>query len=311
MRKHRVSISLFITWVLVLTVVAGEVRVVTWDTDHAAVPAKLDEKQKNLFGIIRLGVSVVPEPKVMEFTFLGGSALGLSPEQARSLQSLLVNRYKKIEADERFSRLPSALPYCFSAKKPGNGLASVYVPDLVTGKTNVILFLHGFGGSFIYYQHYLASIFPDHVIICPAYGVSCSHISSVYLEECVEAVRKDVKVEFKKPVLMGLSAGGFGGFREYARRPGSYAGFICLAAFPPKDVIPVSPRDGRIRVVAGGDEVFVKNGMLGRAEDRLKRRTADYVSHLIADSGHFFMLSAEEATTVVLRKWNETLQGER
>jgi len=287
---------------------AAEVEAIAWNTRHAAPAATLEGKQKGLLPLIRLGVSALDESQVMQLTFLGGAALGLPPEKARSLHTLLAKRYRDIANDITFSSAPSALAYCYSAAKPDKGFASVYIPDSPAAKSNVILFLHGYGGSFTFYQHYLASAFPDHVIICPAYGISCANVPSAYLQECMDAVSKKLGFQVKRPVLMGLSAGGFGGFREYVRRSRSYAGFVCLAAYPPQGIVSRSPRDGRIRLVAGGDEHFVKNNLLRRLELSLKRRTMDYSSRLVPGQDHFFMLGAEKATKKILQDWNTELQ---
>ena len=244
----------------------------------------------------------------MQLTFLGGTFLGLSPDKARSLHQLLSQRYRDIESDEVFSGAPSALAYCYAASSPESGFATIYVPDTASEESNVILFLHGYGGSFMFYLHYLAAAFPDHIIVCPAYGISCSQIPSAYLQECQDAVSDGLGFGLKRPVLIGLSAGGFGGFREYVRTPDAYAGFICLAAYPPKDVLADSPAHGRIRMMAGEEEAFVKKRWLRRAEDRLKQRTPDCVSRLIPNQGHFFMLGAEAATKEVLQEWDADLQ---
>jgi len=293
---------------LLINARAGEVEIVEWKTEHASVPAELPDKKKHLLPLIRLGVAAVSEAKVMRLTFVGGNVLGLSTEKSKELHRLLAKRYREISADEIFADVPSSLAYCYSAEKPDSGRATVYVPDEVTAETKVILFLHGYGGSFLFYQHFLAEVFPDHLIVCPAYGISCAKIPRTYIEECLAATAEKIGVELKAPVLIGLSAGGFGGFREYTRRPEAYTGFICMAAYPPAKIVPRSPIDGRIRLVAGGDESFVKNRVLQRAELKLKRRTVDYESRLIAGEGHFFMLSAEEETKAALQSWDDELR---
>ena len=47
----------------------------------------------------------------------------------------------------------------------------------------------------------------------------------------------------------------------------------------------------------------MQDGTLRRLEVELKRRTEDCESHMIADEGHFFMLSAEEETKRYLKRW--------
>jgi len=288
---------------------AAEVRNLSWDTEHASSPAQLDEKKQSLLPLIRLGVSTLSEAQAMKLTYIGGKGLGLNDKDAKSLNSLLVEKYKHIEADEVFASASSSLSYCFSANKPKIGRASVYLPDKVKKESKVILFLHGYGGSFIFYQYFLAKTFPDHIIICPAYGISSAFISSEYLQESLIATSKELGFKIQHPVLIGLSAGGFGGFREYVRNQEAYLGYICLAAFPPDKVMPKLPLEGKIRVVVGGDESFVKNGKLRRSEIKLKGRIKDYKSRLIANHGHFFMLSAEEETKAILKRWNEEISS--
>jgi len=172
---------------------------------------------------------------------MDASTLGLPTDQSAQLHGLLTKRYDAISKDSLYGKAPSALPYCFSKVKPRFGYASMYVPDNVSDDTPVILFLHGYGGSFLYYQEYLSSEFPDHIIICPAFGIGCSKISSEYLAGCMAAASKKVGVKFTTPVLIGLSAGGFGGFREYVRTPSRYKGYICIAAYPPQKLSQKSP----------------------------------------------------------------------
>ncbi len=288
---------------------AGVVRQISWNTENASPPAKFDENQKNLLPLIRFGVSALPEPQVMQLSFFGGSALGLPEDKAQSLHALLAKRYELIGSDEVFSKVPSALSYCFSATKPETGFATVYVPEGATLATKVILFLHGYGGSFMFYQHYFGSAFPDHIVICPAFGISCANVPSEYIQESLDATSKELGFRLRLPVLMGLSAGGFGGFREYTKRPASYAGYICLAAYPPDDVVSLSPQSGRIRIVAGGKEPFVESGVFRNGVQNLKKRTANCSSQLIPDQDHFFMLGAEDTTKKLLKTWNAELQN--
>ncbi len=290
---------------------AAEVRAISWETDHAAPAATLGQEKEELFSMIRLGVSTLPESEIMKLTFLGGSALGLPPEMAKSLHSLVTQRYEEISSDEFFPEVPSALPHCYSPKQPSHGFATLYVPDHSGADTKVIVFLHGFGGSFRFYLHFLAKTFPDHLILCPAYGINTSAISGDYLAECLEAASGDLGFSLRKPLLMGLSAGGFGGFREYGKNHRAYRGFICLAAYPPGDTIFLVPAESRIRLVAGAKESFVIDGTLRKAEKEIERRVVDYQSRLIPDQDHFFLLGDEETTRRLLRKWDSELRGDQ
>ena len=81
-----------------------------------------------------------------------------------------------------------------------------------------------------------------------------------------------------------------------------------MAAYPPQDVFGKTPRNGRIRLVAGADEYFVKNRYVQRSANRMKYRTKDYATEFIPQEDHFFMLSAEEKTQEILKKWALELQ---
>lgn len=288
---------------------AAEIRTIAWDTEHAAPAANLGEEKKELLPLIRLGVSSLPEAEVMKMTFLGGSALGLSPEMASSLHLLVTKKYEEISSDKAFSKVPSALPYCFSPEKPNRGFATLHIPDQLNPDTEIILFLHGFGGSFQFYLHFLAKTFPEHLIVCPAFGINTANIDSFYLSDCIEAVSTELGTPLKKPLLIGLSAGGFGGFREYAKNHRTYRGFICLAAYPPKDALLRLSPECKVRLVAGTEEPFVIDGSLHKVEQTMKRRISDYRSELIPEQDHFFLLSAEERSRKLLQQWDAELQG--
>ncbi len=287
---------------------AAEVRAISWETKHAAPCAVLDGEGEKLLPLVRFGVAAFPEQTVMQLTFVGGYMLGLPQDKAKSLQELFTGYYQRVGEDPVFSQVPSALGYCYAKERNSQGFATVYVPEQVKKSSRVICFLHGYGGSFSLYLHYLAEAFPEHVIICPAYGIGCSRISSEYLAECLRATSNELGHKLLPPVLIGLSAGGVGGFREYARRPQEYLGYICLAAYPPRDVLAKLPAGGRIRLIGGGEEGFVMNRTLQRSEIRMKRRVKDYESHIIPNQDHFFLLSAEEETRRYLKKWDRVLR---
>ena len=147
MKQLGVMLFSLLTFALVNS---AEVKVIKWPTQNASPPAQLDEKNQKLLPLVRLGVNALPESSVMQMTFIGGAAVGLPKDKAKELQKLVSRKYQQISEDSVFSKVPSALPYCFSATKPNQGMATVYIPNKVTPKTNVILFLHGYGGGFTF-----------------------------------------------------------------------------------------------------------------------------------------------------------------
>lgn len=310
MVKARMRIFQILAFVLIWASdsYTAEVKAISWETKHAAPVVVLDGENEKLLPLVRFGVTALPEQTVMRLTFVGGYALGLPKDKAKSLQELFSRYYQRIGEDPIFSQMPSALEYCYAKEKNSKGFATIYVPDEVKKNSRVICFLHGSGGSFSLYLYYLAEMFPEHIIICPAYGSGCAHISSEYLAGCVQAASDELGHKLERPILVGLSAGGFGGFREYVRRPQRYLGYICIAAYPPRDVFAKLPVGGRIRVICGGDERFVRNGVLEKSERRVRGRVKDYESHIIPNQDHFFLLSAQEETRRLLKGWERDLR---
>ena len=288
---------------------SAELLTAIWKTQHASPPAQLKADQAVLLPLIQLGVATVPEPAIMQLTFIGGSALGLTPEHAEQLHDQLSALYLKINEDDLYGAAPSALPYCYSNRKPDQGFATIYAPNKTDKNTPVILFLHGYGGSFTFYSYYFQQSFPNHLIICPAFGISMANVNSEYLSECMDAVSKKLKHPLHTPTLIGLSAGGRGGAREYARQPHRYLGYIGMAAYVPKDVINVMPQNGRIRFVAGKQETFVTNNVFQRHAIALKKRCPDFQAKLIPEANHFFMLTAEDPTRKLLKQWVDELEN--
>jgi pimeloyl-ACP methyl ester carboxylesterase len=244
----------------------------------------------------------------MHFTYFGSTTLGLPSEKAKRLQALLTERYRKIASDPLFEEADSALSYCFSRTRPETGRMTVYLPEGAGEKSPVILFLHGYGGSFLFYQHYLVSLFPDHILVFPAYGDSCSHIPREYLQECLAEVSSETGWKLPRPVLMGISAGGYGGFREYARNPRGYLGLVSIAAPPPSGIVSQVQKGSRVRLVAGGEEGFVTDGRFAKAVRQLEERGVEVRSRVLPGEDHFFLLSSEKTTSEVLSAWDAELR---
>jgi pimeloyl-ACP methyl ester carboxylesterase len=229
--------------------------------------------------------------------------LGLTQQQAKELQPLVAHRYALLEQSALYSNVKSALPYCFSAQRPTNGLASAYVPTGATSNTPTILFIHGYGGSFLWYQHYLSENFPGHIIISPAYGISGATIPQAYVAESVDAVSKRLGFKLSNSNLIGLSAGGFGACRLYTLEPRFYRQMICLAAYPPDDTLSQFRRNSRPRFLVGAMEPYVATGEFNRRIDRVRRVCSTVEAETIPKSDHFFLLTEQAVTVDSLRKW--------
>lgn len=167
----------------------------------------------------------------------------------------------------------------------------------------MLVFLHGYGGSFLWYQHLLAEHFPQYVIVCPAYGINTSTISSEYVQECMQAVGLRLGRQIVKPVLLGLSAGGFGACDVYTQHPERFDRLICLAAYPPEDLLLKFPREAKAAFIAGGAEYYVKSGDFARRIGKVRQFAPATLDFSVPQADHFFLLSHTALTMAKLREW--------
>lgn len=269
-----------------------EVWQVRWPSQNTAPPAKVEGDAARFLPSFRLALNSLPEGAVVSLALSQPAMLGITPAHAKTLQPLVADPYRRIVASETWRNVPSMLSYCFSAAKPDHGLATVRIPEGVGPQSPVILFLYGYGGSFLWYQHHLARHFPKHIIICPAWGISPASIPPAYLQECLVAVQTRTGHALAKPWLLGLSAGGFGACRVANAAADAFAGMICIAAYPlSSPVVRSNPH-----FIAGSEETFVKSGYFGRT-------TAASKHHLIQGGDHFFLLTHPDETMAKLTEW--------
>lgn len=301
MRRPVLLVALLLLGALMIAPVhAQQVIQLAWPTRHAASPAEVPPEAAEYLPMLRASAAYLPESTIVAMALSQSSALGLDEAQAQKLGALVAKRYERIEADPRFKDIPSALGYCFSEKRPSQGQALVCVPRGATAQTPVMLFIHGYGGSFLWYAHQLAEWFPDRIIICPAYGISPANIPAQYVGECLAATAKRIGHPLSTPTIVGLSAGGFGAARLYTTSPAGYRRLVVIGAYPPDDVIPRWPKTAQAGFVVGSLEDYVQNGAFAARARSLSTRSAGVRTAVIAGADHFFLITHPEQTRKTL-----------
>ncbi len=280
-----------------------EVVRVTWPTAHAAPPATIPGFSAQEMAGLRLGMVLFSESNVVDLAAQQAGQLGLSAPGVANLRRLFSERYRAINHDAVFRNAASALPYCFSVSVPKEGLALVYRPKNFTSNSPVLIFLHGYGGSCLWSQQLLAETFPNYLTICPAFGIDSASMPNAYLSECLQAVRKKTGPISRRPVLMGLSAGGFGATRIYTRAPDDFSRLIVFAAYPPEETLSRFNRNMTVRFLAGADEDYVKSGQFNRYMQSIRSRAGDLEYKTIPGGDHFFMLAKKDESLKILRAW--------
>jgi hypothetical protein len=276
---------------------------VRWQTSRASPPVSLAGVAPGWLPFIRAGVANAAEETVVATGLSQSHVIGLRPEEISRLQELFAAYYRGLRSSPLFKELPSALPYCLSERKPQLGLATVYVPRKLSKETRAVVFVHGYGGSLLAYPHYLSSLFSNHVIVCPAYGISPAEISDEYLSEAVKAVAARLNISLTRPTLVGLSAGGFGACRAYVSAPQEYGQLIVIGAYAPDEVAGKWTREMDVRFLVGSKESYVANGSFQKQMLSLKPRVKSLKWKAIPAADHFFLLSHQGATRSALAEW--------
>ena len=280
---------------------ARQVVTLSWPTRNAAPAPDLEPPADTFLPALRFAVSRLPESATVNLALSQPSFLGLTSADAELLQRLVAQRYQKIAADPVFARVPSALTYCFADEKPASGLATLYVPANAGPQTPAIVFLHGYGGSFLWYLHYLAELFPNHVILAPAHGMSDAGMPPDYALEAVRAAEKRLGFPLAKPTLIGLSAGGFNACRTYVVYPARFTSLRVLAAYPPPETLARFPKNSVPRFLAGGSEFYVTDGTWESARRQLALRGTAAQFATVPAAGHFFLLTHPKESAAWLR----------
>lgn len=276
---------------------SAEVVQVTWQTQKAAPAVQFTRPLADFLGPFRLAMQVLPESSIVALALSQPAMLGLTDAQAAVMRPRVAERYALISTSPVYSRVTTALPYCFAEKQPSYGLARVHVPDGMSAQTEVLVFLHGYGGSFLWYQHLLAERFPHHLIVCPVHGINTALVSPDYIQECLAAVSSRLHRSIEKPTLVGLSAGGTGVCQLYTSHPERFGQMICLASYPPTDLLTKFPRHGKILFVAGAKEFFVASGDFMRRIRSVHLEVPGTQGFIVPDADHFFLLTHTDVTT--------------
>lgn len=282
---------------------ADEVIQVRWKTAYAASPPQLEHPAADYLPYFRLALTTLPESAIVALCLSQPGMLGLSDSQAAEMRPLVAARYDLIAKSPAYAGVSSALPYCYAETRALSGMAQVHLPTGADSQTPVLVFLHGFGGSFLWYQHLLAENFSQHIIICPAYGISPAAVPGEYVLECIKAVGARLGRTVQKPILLGLSAGGFGACSVYTRHPESFDRMICIAAYPPDEMLSRFPRHAKAAFIAGGEEPFVKSGLFSRNVGRVRQRAPVTQEYIVHGADHFFLLTHTPQTMAKLREW--------
>lgn len=240
--------------------------------------------------LFRSGISSVPEPILVQAAVGGAGDLGLSSEQIKRLPTLFAKTYAGVVQDAQMSKLRSVLPYCLASASPKHGHYFFYVPDNVNQDTESIVFLHGFGGNFLFYLKLLKDQFPDHIIILPSWGGTWANGNSKYIREVYEDISERFAITIGRSHLMSISGGGAISFEIYSADVAWFSDLVVFSSMPRGLAIPQLKEELKVLMINGSQDVrFPIDAVRGSAA--ALKRTVPEASLVELPADHVLFLS--------------------
>jgi predicted esterase len=246
------------------------------------------------------GALLPEEITVKSVVLMGNSRIGLTAKEVKGLYAGLDQVYGSISADPLFKNIRSALPYCLADKRPSQGHYFAYYPEKAGDDVPVIVFLHGFGGNFLFYTYLLKEEFPNAVILLPSWGASWHDGTMQYLDDMYADVKRRKSLSIHAPWLMAISAGGPAGFRLYNESPDRFSCYVSLASAPSSKIVPALRNDLKILMVNGKNDSGLPMALIRPVAAQLAERLPHFQFHVL-DGDHFFLLARREETFRVIK----------
>lgn len=236
-----------------------------------------------------------------------------------TLVAMFADAYNEITADQGFSDIASAMPYCYAGVGNDQGNGFVYIPYNRPGRKDVpsslpaIVFLHGYGGNLLWNIWALKTEFPDHVIIAPSGGMAWPELETktlhTYIQSMCDYVKKTFGYEVQRPWLMALSQGGPAGFRICTTYPAKYRGYVSIASWADgADRLSIDKKLP-ILMINGTDDERVPLRDASSVFETLEHRGANIALEKLDDADHFFFLSQREKMADVIREFWQKNEG--
>jgi pimeloyl-ACP methyl ester carboxylesterase len=278
------------------TCAVGKVESCAFATKSLPPAFQVPKRFADGYKLFQAGANLIPEAVVVKSVVrLGQPQIGITVKEADGLYKDLDGVYSQIAADPLFHDVPSALPYCLSDKRPSQGHYFAFFPEKIGDGTQSIVFLHGFGGNFLFYIYLLKEEFPKSVILVPSWGAGWSDGTMQYLDDMYKDVKLKHSFLVRQPCLMAISAGGPAGFRLYNRQPDRFSCLVSLASAPSAMTVPSLKEDLKILMVNGRQDTRFKIARVQETADEIAVRVPHFEMHVV-EGDHFFLLSKRDET---------------
>ena len=281
----------------------ASLQLISYTATVAQPRYRFNPMEAQLMAVAESTIRSVPEGFALQTLLTTApDQLGLTPAEANGLLAGVRSAYDAIAADPLFAGVPSALPGCFSQQPDRAAQYFLYRPKQLTAQTPVILWLHGYGGNFLFYVWVLHAAFPDHVLILPSLGLTWEHGNAADVDGVLADATRHLGQPLARPWLMAISAGGPTACQVFTDRPATFRGLLCIATCPTPEQVDRLPAASRILMVNGAQDRNFPVALVRRQAGALAPRLPGFrYRELPAD--HFFLLTQRAATVQLMRQF--------
>ena len=252
--------------------------------------------------MMQAGVERLPEGTLLQIALASTARRErLTEEQIAALGGGFREVYASIAADPAFTAVASALSQAVSRDLQRPGHYFLYRPPEVTAQTPSIVFLHGFGGNFQFYMYLLKSAFPDHIVICPSYGMFWHRSGLQFLDEVLTDAERRLQLNLVRPWLMSISAGGPASFAFYNAAPDRYRGLICIATCPAPADVRQAQADLVLLMLNGVQDDRYPVELARLVLEPLRDRVKTLELRELPEADHFFILTRSQETFDIIK----------
>lgn len=181
------------------------------------------------------------------------------------------------------------------------------MPSRPSPNPDIIIFLHGYGGNFLFYLWAMKTEFPEAVILLPSWGIDWTaglvETRSNYLQDMINHFTQETGMQVIRPWLFGISQGGIAGFEFAAHHAERFRGYVSIASYPGMAV--GFPRDFPMLMLNGiQDDRFPIGEVRRSCLDLIESGVRVFMAEI--ESDHFFLLSNKAEAAALIKEFQKT-----